>query len=196
MNHVRYESIEIELPRPGVRIPDCFISQAKSFLNCVLERIDQKFLKNGGRTYLERASILQLPAILYVADGDLCGKKILDLAAGACPSNVLEPHGGIPDPKYEPWLCRLLFYMDVDVIGLDIGNLRDEPFKSYSGIDLSEKDSPAMIPDNFIDIAHLSTLLSGHYVIKGSNGISTHPTMENQLERIVKPKGTYLWCSN
>ena len=60
----------------------------------------------------------QLPALLWVCEGDLVGKKIIDLGCGSRGNELAH---------YEPWLCRFLFECGIDVVGVDLVDC-DEKF--------------------------------------------------------------------
>jgi hypothetical protein len=89
----------------------------------------------------------QLKYILEVLE-DTEGKKILVLGCGSSyPENY-----SCDRREFEPWLCRAIHYLGIDVIGVDIRTLEGEQFEHYRA-DLSKTGSLSFLGDHSIDLA-------------------------------------------
>ncbi len=134
----------------------------------------------------------RLAALLTVSEGHLTNKKIIDLACGACPSNTWDPEGN-PDPAYEPWLCRLLYPLGLDITGADLGNLEGELFEHYSGINLLDPYSLDSLTEHSFDIVHASTILSGEpYTSQSKNWGKIYTAIDLHAQRLLKKDGILL----
>lgn len=139
----------------------------------------------------------QIKAVLWAAKGDLEEKTVLDLGCGATKSTEREDPR-LPLPKgwrYHPWLCRALHHHGVRVIGADIGSNEEESFESVQ-TNLAEENSLASIPEKSVDIAHSDALASSPLLKLLSSGtpeVHINDILLPQLERILKPEGTYVW---
>ncbi|MGV8152472.1 MAG: hypothetical protein ACP5OG_05305 [Candidatus Nanoarchaeia archaeon] len=140
--------------------------------------------------------INQLPTLLIASLGDLQNKKILDLGCGSNDPR-LEGFGDFEDRAFEPWLCRGLYELGINPIGIDYGQLDREKFEHYS-LNLIEENSLKFIPDNSIDIANASGLFSSPFLHCRIHGLNTsgeklREILLPQLERIVKPEGYFIY---
>lgn len=133
-----------------------------------------------------RILIKQLPILLYLADGNLSGKVVLDLGCGSITSkdnNCIQ---------YKPWLCRILYEIDAKPIGIDISIFPpSEKFEAYK-IDLLKPNSLCFLPDSYVDIAHANSLFDSPTLHKTHGPDCSQRLMDNlmpQLERIVKKDG-------
>jgi len=89
----------------------------------------------------------QLKDILEVL-GNTDDKKILVLGCGSpYPENY-----SCDRREFEPWLCRAMYHLGMDVIGVDIRTLEGEQFEHYQG-DLSKPGSLSFLGDHSIDLA-------------------------------------------
>lgn len=152
----------------------------------------------------------QVKDILYVVKGmdNLKGKTLLDLGCGTVHNNY-----GIESPldtdypmySFEPWICRLLPYLGVKTIGIDIENMDDEKFEHYS-INLLEPNSLSFLPDNSVDVANSRWFFESPTLLKLIYGEEVNDKSPEryqiakseikdilipQLERIVKPEGIF-----
>jgi len=141
----------------------------------------------------------QINYLLFAVSGDLENKKILDLGCGSN-NPYLEGMGDFNDRMFEPWLCRGLLELGANPIGIDIGDLSKEKFEHYQ-LNLLEPNSLHFIPDNSIDIANSHELFNSPYLNfehmgLNSSGKKLKEILIPQLERIVKPKGLFIYSEN
>jgi SAM-dependent methyltransferase len=123
-----------------------------------------------------------LPSVLYAAKGNLEGKKVLDLACGSKETS----YSGLV--SYEPWLCRTLYELGLEPIGVDINNNSDEEFENYK-VDLTDSHSLEFLPSHSVDIANASGLFTLPFIDVDQLKANIVP----QLERIVKPDGIFIY---
>lgn len=169
-----------------------------------------------GKENLEKGFVSfkdQLKNLLFVVNGieNLRGKTLLDLGCGTVHNNygIESPlNTDYPIHSFEPWACRLLPYLGVKTIGIDINDMEGEKFENYS-VNLLEPNSLSFLPDNSVDIANsrwffesptLLKLIYGEVVddesperyIRAKEKIKG--ILIPQLERIVKPEGIFTYC--
>jgi hypothetical protein len=152
--------------------------------------------------------------ILQAINGkqNLRGKTILDLGCGTIKNRSGFESWGSDYGKYgfDPWLCRLLPYLGVKTIGIDIDNLDNEKFEHYS-LNLLEPNSLSFLQDNSIDIAHTRWFFNSPTLMKmvyeekfnqfDENNYEQYKKAKEklmnllvpQLERIVKPEGLFIY---
>lgn len=137
-----------------------------------------------------RIAIKQLPILLYLADGDLRYKVVLDLGCGSI------NFGDNNCNSYEPWLCRILHKIGAKPIGIDISIFsQSEEFEAYK-IDLLKPDSLHFLPDSYVDIAHANSLFDSPILHSLHGPDCCQKLIENllpQLERIVKKDGWFAY---
>ena len=137
---------------------------------------------------------VRLAPLLYVTKGSLERKTILDLACGAYPSNVLNKT--LPEDRFEPWFCRLLFHLDktfnfhMRVIGVDLGNLEEELFEHHSYVNLTDSQALNFLDDHSIDVVHASTYLWAPNYAKCYSGLPQ--ALRKHAQRLTKKEGVYL----
>ena len=155
---------------------------------------------NGGEFDARLALLHQLLPLLSVTGGELKDKKILDLGCGS--NNLSLEGGGIFDDRmFEPWLCRGLYELDFNPIGIDYGDLKDESFEHYQ-LNLLDDNSLGFLPDNSIDVANAKGLFSSPFLRnKVLNGLNSseeelRKVLMPQLERIVKPEGWFIYMDH
>ena len=131
----------------------------------------------------------QLPYVLWALNGDLKGKKIIDLGCGSISCH------DIPNVDYEPWLCRLLFELGINVMGIDINeSLQQEDFPNKV-IDLFHPESLSFIPNNSIDLIHAASLFDSPTLLQKHGlkaGEMLLQILKPQLRRIIKEEGVLL----
>ncbi len=131
----------------------------------------------------------QLPFVLRACNGDLRGKRILDLGCGSVQTRSYMKDFVGDDRFYEPWLCRFLKHAGEVPIGIDVNDNSDEIFENYR-IDLTQRDCLRNFPDNYFDIAYAGAF----FTLPNFEDYSR--VKENlifQLERIVKPNGYFVF---
>ncbi len=98
---------------------------------------------------------------LFRIENDLRRKKVLVLGCGSNGGTEehREYHSSGDKEMYQPWLCRVLHQLAIEVIGVDIGDLDGELFQHYQH-DLLSKNALAMVPDHSIDLAYSRLLFS------------------------------------
>jgi|SRR3989338_950656 len=139
-----------------------------------------------------RIVIRQLPILLYLADGNLRDKVVLDLGCGSTKSR--DNYYSL----YEPWLCRVLHKIGAKPIGIDLSIFPPiEEFEAYK-IDLLKPDSLCFLPDGYVGLAHANSLFSSPILHKTHGPDCSQRLMDNllpQLERIVKKNGWFAYSS-
>jgi hypothetical protein len=137
----------------------------------------------------------QWPRILWVADGDLKGKRILDLGCGNNSHND-DLLGDMTNRMFEPWLCRALNESGANPVGVDIGNLDMEEFEHHQ-VNLLKKECLHFLKDNSIDIANAHLLFDSYFLHKfqehSRSGIDLKGILMPQLERVVRKNGYFLY---
>lgn len=132
----------------------------------------------------------QLSAILRASNGNLEGKKILDLGCGSKTSK-----DNIVSRSFEPWFCRTLVELGAKPIGIDIEPKNGEVFE-YHQADLI--DSPlAFIESSSIDIAHASDLFDSprlyrELIKKNMDFYKFSKSLKEKLQKVVKPEGIFI----
>lgn len=139
----------------------------------------------------------RLAKVLTAFEGDIQGKVILDLGCGA--------EEGRCDGKrygrvYYPWLCRLLQFAGAYPIGIDLGDLTQEPFEHHN-INLLDPTALDGIPTASVDLAHCSFLFNSPVLchIVHEDEESTLPgeklakTLFPQLLRVLKPRANFIY---
>src|SRR3989338_5523486 len=91
--------------------------------------------------YAINSLVRQLPFVVPALSDNLERKTILDLGCGS--TSHLDGGGLIHNSGWDPWLCRGLYHLGYDVIGVDMGDLDNEPFKHYKARLHKEK---ALVP--------------------------------------------------
>src|SRR3989338_544193 len=99
--------------------------------------------------------------------GDIKGKRVLDLGCGSC---SFSPDFGIENFLAEPWLCRILYALGNNPVGIDIRSLDGEEFEYHSSC-LLIPDSLAILPDSCFDVIHSRSLFDspGLLISRGSD---------------------------
>jgi SAM-dependent methyltransferase len=123
------------------------------------------------------------PSVLDALSGNMNGKAVLDLGCGS--NNT--PFG------YEPWLCRILSEVSqyhrfrTRVIGVDHGDLSGEMFETHQ-IDLTTENLP--FGNNTVNVATAFNLYDSPDL---QNVCGTKRSLENQLKKIIVPKGVFIY---
>ena len=133
--------------------------------------------------------------------------------------NHMNISDGKKNRDFEPWIPRALHELGVHVIGIDIGSLDREEFEHYS-LDLLKENALSVIPDHSIDHVYskllysspqLANMVSSRYypdiaskvkdkaipywtIGDGERLAKTvlEQKLFHQIERVLKPAGTYL----
>lgn len=161
----------------------------RKYIAEVLPELDQSY--NLAEQRVRSAEInltVQLRSILGFLSGRLNGEAILDLGCGSTERGLKD---GIVfgSGAHEPWLCRALYHMGVNIMGVDKGSLDTEHFMHYQ-TPLERPDSLDPIEDNSVDIVNASMLFTAQ------NGVQPYILKRGlmpQLERILKPDGVFLY---
>jgi SAM-dependent methyltransferase len=112
------------------------------------------------------------------------GKTFLDLGCGN--------NEGVTR-SFEPWLSRSLTLLGAKVIGLDLGYLGGEIFENYK-VDLTKSDCLSFIKSESIDLAVADSFFNAPCFNNGKvTGKQVYDSLIPQLERIVKPKGYFVY---
>ncbi len=136
------------------------------------------------------AGIKQLSWLFFAADGNIQGKRVLDLGCGSTgdtEDSSPEYFGAL----FQPWLCRTLVELGAFPIGVDIGKLEGEKFETHRA-NLLTPDAIAGIPDDSIDIVHSRALftspeLDGQFH-RPSLPWLLQPEREDYLMKLLKPQ--------
>lgn len=107
-----------------------------------------------------------------VFDGDIQGKRILDLGCGAnqewerlselgyrWENERLSNETYRIDRTFEPWACRALLEMGAEPAGVDIGDLEDEAFEHHQ-VNLLKEGALKKFPDKSFDAVMMSLLVT------------------------------------
>lgn len=122
-----------------------------------------------------------------LALGDPKGKTILDLGCGYV--NCKDSNGS----SFEPWLSRSLYLLGADVIGLDIGPIGGEIFKSRV-VDLTKENCLSFLDNSSIDIAIASSLFDSPKLINSNISIDlVYANIYSQLKRVIKKEGHFIF---
>ena len=133
----------------------------------------------------------QLPYVLYVCNGELEGKTIIDLGCGSISKD--DQGKFCKNRIFEPWLCRTLVELDANVTGIDFKKNNYELFAFYQ-VDLFEKRLDFI--DCFsADVVNASQLFNSPSQRYSSNGRNLRRILFPQVERILKPKGYFVYDS-
>ena len=133
----------------------------------------------------------QLRGVLWALGKDYRGKTILDLGCGSN-NPFLEGAGWFRDSMYEPWLCRSLFFLGANPMGIDIGRLDGEKFR-YIRANLNKDNVLSSIPDSSVDLANAGQLFSSPLLRKmGIDSGELKRKLLPQLERVCKPDAYFL----
>ncbi|HKL23172.1 MAG TPA: hypothetical protein VJ895_00305 [Candidatus Nanoarchaeia archaeon] len=110
-------------------------------------------------------------------------KKIIDLGCGS-----MQESDGF---TYKPWISRSLYELNSKVIGIDINDNSKEKFENYK-LDLTKKDSINFFEENSIDLACAFSFFDAPSL---KNPPETFKNLIQQLEKIVKPEGHFIFHS-
>jgi len=146
-----------------------------------------KMYGSANEIHVRTPLIHQMTPVLFALSEDYKGKTFLDLGCG---SNTPE----LGDRVYEPWLCRALHHLGVNAIGIDLGELDGEQFTHHQ-TNLLERDSLRFLPDNSVDVANARQLFTSPLYLRHfmEDNVDLWEHLIPQLERIVKPEGTFMY---
>ncbi len=120
-----------------------------------------------GRVLMDHSLRSTLKGVLSALGRDYINKRVLELGCGCNGNNVESSVYG--KYAYQPWLCRALHKIGVNVAGIDVGYLSEERFEHYE-IDLLVPESLAFIPDDSIDVVYELSLFTSPELEKRVNG--------------------------
>ena len=148
-----------------------------------LDRLDAKHIYQNT---LESA--LHDTAKMFGGFENVRGKRILDIACGSLTSQ----DEFADNPRlYEPWLCRALWELEAEPVGVDIGNLDGEEFEHHN-IDLSVPGALNFFPEKSFDGIHLSKLRTSPAFEDATTEDERHTIrdeIETQATRLLKDDG-------
>lgn len=177
--------IQIPYNSSSARKGEGSFEQAHKIIGEYLKYVPEEFRESTTSLSLMR----QLPFVLRACNGDLRGKKILDLGCGSIfTRSFMENFEGYKG-FYEPWLCRFLKYAEAVPVGVDINDNLSETFENYK-IDLTQEGCFSGFPDSSFDVAHAGSFFTLHN-LEDYSGVKDNLIV--QLERIVKPDGAFVF---
>lgn len=90
-----------------------------------------------------------------------------------------------------------------EVTGVDIGDLKQEPYEHFSGIDLTDPNFLKIFPDHSFDVIEINLLIDvlGKILIDGKWQVYKNPEdsvieLLKEARRILKPNGLFLHSSD
>jgi len=190
MNIKLYDDLKNEFSEKSIKASEDLISLASS--RCEREFDYDYFPTDGG--VMLRYVLMVLP--------DIKGKRILDLGCGNLEKNEESGYDNLrcsfhDDLRFAPTLCRALYTLGADVVGVDLGSLEGEPYEHYRK-NLLSSNSLDMLGDFSFDLVHSFGVYTSPYLRKltrrgdeESFAMVSH-TLRPQLERILKPEGILL----
>ena len=149
------------------------------------------------------AVMKQLSWVFFAANGNIEGKRILDLGCGSIggtEDSLAEQYGSL----FQPWLCRTLVELGAYPIGVDIGSLENERFETYR-TNLLVPNALAKIPDNSIDVVHSRALFTSPeldeqfhkfpppWLSMGERENYFMQLLRPQVERVLRPDGVFVY---
>lgn len=150
--------------------------------------------------------IKQLTWIFFAANGQVEGKRILDLGCGSTGSTEeSSEHYDLGLSLYHPWLCRTLDRLGAYPIGVDIGELQHEKFETHR-VNLLTPNALGDIPDGTIDIVHSRALFDSPELYEQFQKHLPTPwlsmdkrdnylmeLLQPQVMRVLKPSGVFVY---
>ncbi len=123
-------------------------------------------------------------AIYSVLEEKLFQYRVLDLGCG---SRV--PINENYSRMFEPWMCRVMHKLGIDVVGVDIRPQQDEEFEHYVA-DLFSENSMPFIGNDTID-AIVATNLYFDPLFKAGVSYSGMHALMGEAERVCRPEGLF-----
>lgn len=141
-------------------------------------------------------------ARIFSVTSSIEGKTILDLGCGS--NTETEDIKGSPSNQgnlsiWNPWLCRALYELGANPIGVDFGSLEGEEFEHYSHVDLMTESLLTYLKPSSVDLAHNQATLPSSQMnaLHGEDVITTFKDkVIPALDQIVKAEGFFLFDSN
>ncbi len=144
--------------------------------------------------------------ILKILDHDTSGKKILELGCGAKNGNIESKYF---KHRYQPWLGRFLHATrdktGIDYVGVDIGDLSSESFKSIQMSLLEENCLINNFAENQFDLVIARMLFNSPELEKQitnteekkdashESALKLRTNLLSQIEKILKPEWIFYW---
>lgn len=120
----------------------------------------------------------------------LVGKKVLDLGCGGYAADC-------PDEQFSPYLCRFLWSIGADPVGIDIKDLRAEKFEHFQ-VDLSQPNALDFLPGDSFDYVHTRNFVFSNpspalVEMIGEKGLSSlEKEISRQTSRLLKEGGYFI----
>lgn len=181
-----------------------------SFSKTIAPVLIEKYAKNleeGKRKKIEsyiktRLFLDFLTIIKTLPDHDIRGKTIVDLGCGSTGGTADYGTEDLHGQQFHPWLMRACHELGVNAIGVDMGNLDEEPFEHYNA-NLAEQNSIHFLQDSMADIVIVQAVYdSGTMVFMpgwrhhGLDGVGIkkdlHKILLPQIKRILKDGGVLI----
>lgn len=129
---------------------------------------------------------------------NLRGKRILDIGCGSIESRLNSEELNRSMPRLlEPWLCRVLFDLGSDPVGIDINNLDNELFEHYQ-IDVGKPDSLDFLEPQSFDAVNMKWLSGSPEMQERYTTLYGHEILvrvEEKLKELLKPDGLIIEIS-
>lgn len=167
------------------------LSESRDIIKNLKDIFLEKYFNNNTEEFKDAklALINQLPFIL-ASIGSVEDKVIVDLGCG---SN--NEYDNVTNHRmFEPWLCRALYELKVDPIGVDLDGLENEEFRDYKRNLL--KESLDFIPDSSVDLVNAHELFnSPTFSNLKYNGSFQKNKLVLEVKRILKPEGHFIYSN-
>ncbi len=160
-------------------------------------------LEQSLRCFVQDNLERHLVDVFHACGPDVENKVILDLGCGSNKGTYESRQWG--GAQWKPWLCRTLYALGAQPLGIDIGNLAGEQFSHYQR-NLARKNALKGIRSSSVDVVcAFSFLDSPGLELCIDNNPSGSPTFEApyyarrimgilipQIRRVLKPDGAFV----
>ncbi len=183
-----------ELIELGINNEKKRMQYAHDIVKLLWPRLKEKYWKHEGQemNYIIDIRLSdQLYAILEsLDDHDPRLKSIIDLGCGSTGGTV-ENRSMDKEKKFEPWLPRLLYEIEANPVGIDVGNLEGEPFRHYQQ-DLIKDNALEMLGDNSADLVVTTAFYDSPELYDRGSGQEIREKLIPQIKRILKDEGKFV----